>query len=220
MMDRDNPALNRLEKQLNPQHSAVAVIDLQNDFVSAKGLLAREKGLDVEPIRPVINAANSLVSLARKSGVRVFWIRVVHTIADSPKNYLEKYLGHLPEDQWTDDKLLAREGSWGAEWDEEILPRLDSEPEILKRNYSGFYGTHFDHMLRAQGVRTLLFAGCNTNVCVQATASDAFYRGYYSIMVEDACASVTPEMNANFIENHKKWFGDTTDIAALRAYWG
>lgn len=81
-------------------------------------------------------------------------------------------------------------------------------------------GTHFDHMLRAQGVRTLLFAGCNTNVCVQATASDAFYRGYYSIMVEDACASVTPEMNTNFIENHKKWFGDTTDIAALRAYWG
>ncbi len=212
--------LTQLDQQLDSTNCAVAIIDLQNDFLSPDGLIAQKKGVEVTSVHGCLPAVNALVTLARAKQVPVIWIRVVHTIEDSSPAYLAKYLGDIPQSQWSADKLPAQEGSWGAEWYEGVFARKEHEPEILKRTYSGFFGTHLDLLLRAQGIRTLLMAGCNTNVCVQATASDAFYNGYHSVIVQDACGSVTPEMHETALTNHQKWFGAVTTVPTLEALWG
>src|SRR4051812_17060125 len=49
---------------------------------------------------------------------------------------------------------------------------------LYKHRFSGFYGTELDAVLRGLGVRTLVFTGCTTSVCVESTLRDAFFRDY------------------------------------------
>ena len=56
---------------------------------------------------------------------------------------------------------------------------------IPKTRYSGFYKTGLDKYLRANRVTELTIVGVCTDICVFATALDAFYRGYKVTVVKD-----------------------------------
>lgn len=43
-------------------------------------------------------------------------------------------------------------------------------------------------MLQGLGIRTLVFTGCTTSVCVESTLRDAFFRDYHCILLEDCVA--------------------------------
>lgn len=47
----------------------------------------------------------------------------------------------------------------------------------MKRRYSAFFATDLDLTLREMGVDTLIITGLVTNICIQHTAADAFFRG-------------------------------------------
>ncbi len=75
----------------------------------------------------------------------------------------------------------------------EILPDLTperDEPVVIKRRYSGFYGTDLEIVLRGLRVETLFVAGVNTNNCVLATIYDAFSRDFRCVVLADACGSM------------------------------
>lgn len=74
--------------------------------------------------------------------------------------------------------------------DVEALPEMapaDGQTVIVKRLPSAFAGTELADALA--GVETLLIAGYMTHNCVDATARDAFHRGYRVGIVADACAT-------------------------------
>ncbi|KAI9708708.1 MAG: hypothetical protein M1828_002671 [Chrysothrix sp. TS-e1954] len=55
--------------------------------------------------------------------------------------------------------------------------------------------------LRANGLRTLLFAGLNTDQCVMGTLQDAHLKGFDTILLRDGCATDSPSFaqdNAEF----------------------
>ena len=212
------PVLWDAEDQLDPSGSALLVIDLQNDFISPDGLLAR-KGLDVGPLRDIIPPVNRLVAVAREVDVLVIWVRVVHMLGDSASNYLALYMKSGRNGDWDESGLLAREGSWGAEWDPALVARLPNEVEILKRTYNAFFGTHLDQVLRAHGIRSLVLSGCNTNVCIQTTAAEAFFRGYYVLLAREACTTVDTEYQDVFTANHEKYFGLVPTVDAVERAW-
>ncbi len=81
------------------------------------------------------------------------------------------------------------EGSVYAEILPDLAPRGD-EPVVVKRRYSGFYGTDLELVLRGCGVKTLFFCGVNTNNCVLATVYDAFSRDFRVVVLSDACGSM------------------------------
>ena len=56
---------------------------------------------------------------------------------------------------------------------------------VVKRRYSCFFGTDLEILLRGLGVRTLLLAGCLTDVCVHYTFADAHQHDYVVRVVED-----------------------------------
>lgn len=207
-----------VEDQLDPRCSALLVIDLQNDFVSPDGLLAR-RGVDVGHMCEIIPAVNRLVELARDAEVPVVWVRVVHLLSDSAPNYLALYMKNGRRGVWDEADLLACEGQWGAEWNSNVVARRSDEIEILKRTYSAFRGTHLDQVLRARGMRSLVLAGCNTNVCLQTTAVDGFFLGYYVLLASDACTSVDPECQDVYLANHRKYYGSTPTVKQVESAW-
>ena len=85
------------------------------------------------------------------------------------------------------DKLLLP-NTWGAEIVAELAPEKDSIM-VEKPRYSGFFDTNLDTILKRYNVKYLLTTGVATNNCVEATIRDAYYRGYFPILVADAAAT-------------------------------
>lgn len=84
--------------------------------------------------------------------------------------------------------LLFGSGSPGAEALAGLAPAA-GQTVIAKRLPSSFVGTGLAELLQGGGIDTLLLAGFMTHNCVDATARDAFHRGYRVGIVADACAT-------------------------------
>ncbi len=157
----------------------ILVIDVINDFVS--GALGSERAATIVP------NISMLLDHARGIGMPVIYI------TDS----------HLPGvdrefDVWP---RHAEKGSEGAQVVDAIRPK-DGDHHLLKRRYSCFYATGLDALLRELGVDTLLLTGLVTNICIQHTAADAFFRGYRIIIPRDcveAPSDETQETSLNYM---------------------
>ncbi|GAB7349759.1 hypothetical protein MBLNU459_g0486t1 [Dothideomycetes sp. NU459] len=98
-------------------------------------------------------------------------------------------------------RLLYR-GSWNAA----LFPPLDAlfaagaalprTPDVWihKNRMSGLWGatTPLQAFLESQGIRSLLFAGVNTDQCVSGTLTDAFSKGFDCVLLGDACGTTSP----------------------------
>ena len=81
---------------------------------------------------------------------------------------------------------------------------------------SGFWDTPLDSILRNLGARTLLFAGVNTDQCVFCSLTDANFLGYGCVLVEDCCATTSPDFCTEAtIWNVKKCYGFVTSSGKL-----
>ena len=93
------------------------------------------------------------------------------------------------------------------------------EPVIDKRCYDGFAGTSLDAELSAGGIRTIVFAGVQTNVCVEATLRHAHARGYYCVVAEDCVASHTQPAHEGTLAMTRFMLGDVVPRAELARAW-
>lgn len=95
--------------------------------------------------------------------------------------------------------LLAAPGSKEAEFLPEVAPQGDEI--VIDKTASGvFSSTNLHFVLTNMGIRSLYLAGVYTNECVETTARDACDLGYFVTLVDDACATVTPELHKASID--------------------
>jgi ureidoacrylate peracid hydrolase len=103
-------------------------------------------------------------------------------------------------------QLLARGG-----WDYEIVDALAPQPgdiRVHKTRYSAFFNSQLDSILRARGIRNLVFVGIATNVCVESTLRDGFHLEYFGVMLEDATHHLGPEfLQKATVYNIETFFG-------------
>lgn len=113
-------------------------------------------------------------------------------------------------------RLLVRD-----QWNSALPPKLDLEyraglranpPDIWihKNRMSGLWGekTLCTEYLEAEGIRTLLFSGVNTDQCVGGSLQDAFSRGWDCILLSDGAGTTSPESSQQSIEfNSAKTWG-------------
>jgi nicotinamidase-related amidase len=67
---------------------------------------------------------------------------------------------------------------------------------IINKTASGvFNATNLEYILRNLGITGLFVCGVYTNECVSTTVRDACDRGFYTTLVSDACATVTPALH-------------------------
>ncbi len=186
-----------IEEVLNPAWCAVLPIDLQNDFMSPDGAVAKG-GADVSAMLDLAPKCIDFMTSARELGVRIVHVRIV----DLPD-------GESDSPSWLRSKGLiagvsdfAVEGTWGAEFVEGCAP-LPGELVVTKHRSSAFTGTNLNLLLRSCGVQTVVVIGEQTPGCVEATYRDAAYHDYYNVLVEDCVAGRDPELHAASIKIQK-----------------
>ena len=204
-----------------PAQTALVVIDMQNGYLSKGGYLDLA-GFDVSGSPPVIARAARVLQAARRAGL--FVVHAQNGWSDSlaeagpktspmwHKSNPLKYMRANPGAQ-----LLIR-GTWDHAIVDELKP-LPHEPVVHKPRYSAFAGTNLEMLLRAHGITTLVFAGVNTNVCVETAVRDAFHREFFAVMVADATlqagSQAVFDVSVFNIEKFFGWTSSTDEMVAL-----
>jgi nicotinamidase-related amidase len=184
-----------LEEILDPAHTALLVIDMQNDFCDERGWWSQQ-GRSVASIQAIIPRVQALIGAARQAGCAVIFVEQV-TLPDNqsdPPGWL--YFKTRDGRQRTD---YALEGSWGQQTVAE-MGRLPSEVLVRKHRPSAFHLTNLDLVLQARGVKSVLITGTVTQGCVLSTAYDASFHNYYTVVVGDSVATHSPDLHATALK--------------------
>lgn len=206
---------------LDLRRTAIVIIDLQNDFCTEGGWVDHIGGnyqADRAPIAPL----QALLPALRQAGVPVIWVNWGNRpdLANMPPNQIHLYKNSgsgvgLADPLPNGKGHVLQKDSWPAAIVDELTPR-DGDYLVDKHRISGFWDTPLDSILRNLGVKSILFAGCNTDQCVLHTLTDANFLGYGCVMLSDCCATSSPYFCTEAtIWNVKKCFGFVTDSAAV-----
>lgn len=203
---------------IEPTRTAVVVVDMQNAFVKKRGMLD-VAGLLSPKATKIIDPIKSILGIARLNGIKVIYLRMWYRPdlsnaggIESPNYWKETALVlMLSKPEFKGKFLIAN--TWDAEIIDELKPQT-GDIVVNKHRYSGFINTELDAILRTFNIKYLLFTGIATNVCVESTIRDAYFREYWPIFISDACAAAGPDfMQDATIFNVKSFFGwvTTTD---------
>lgn len=157
---------------------AVLTNDLQSDLVNKND----ERRAAVARATP---AYAGFLSEMRARGHVVVHLQLIN-LPDDP--VAERYGGFLP----------VQKGTEGAA----VLPEFLDAADILveKHKDSGFYETDLHERLQQAGVDTVIVTGMQTQICVQTTAADAFFREYNVWVPTDCVVSARPEDTARALQ--------------------
>jgi nicotinamidase-related amidase len=168
------------ELQLDPQKTALVLIDLQNAIV----------GMNPVPhtAAQVVENSRKLAESFRALGAPVVYVRVdlndiMNLPVDQPHN-----LG---------DKPLPAAAS-------EIAPSAGFQAGdilITKRHWGAFAGTDLEQQLKSCGIDTVVLTGISTNAGVESTARQGTGLGFALVLVEDACSAQSAEHHRFAFEN-------------------
>lgn len=181
--------LDTLEELVDPRWTAVLAVDIQNDFCSPGGHFARY-GKDVARMGPAVARAVHFVGRAQSLGMHTIFMRQVSLPdgrMDSPA-----WLRFKTRDGKAPDYALP--GSWGWQFVDGLAPR-PQDWVIEKFRPDSFLGTHLDHVLRTQGIQSVIVCGTTTEGCVESTVRSASYHDYYVVVVEDAVAGPNADLH-------------------------
>ena len=184
----------------DPQTTAVMIIDMQRDFLELNGY-GTVLGNDVTPLKAIIPNAARLLAAARKAGLSVIHTRECHAedLSDCPTAKRERGQPLLRiGDPGPMGRILVA-GEPGTEFVAELEP-IDGEIVIDKPGKGAFYATNLIDQLARLSIKSLIFSGVTTEVCVQTTMREANDRGFYCLLAEDATESYFPEFKAATIE--------------------
>ena len=200
-----------LAARLRPEASALLVIDMQNDFCAAGGYIDAVMKKDVGAAATVVEPIERLLAAARARGVPVVWVKADYSHDRIPEPMLAKLRSRGIE------AVCCRPGSWGADFFG-VHPAA-GETQVVKHSYSGFIGTELDAVLRGLQARTLVFAGVQTQVCVESTVRDGHSLGYFCVVPQDAVASHTPALHDATLDNVRFLFGDVCATRDVVEAW-
>jgi ureidoacrylate peracid hydrolase len=190
-------------------HSAVIVIDIQNDFCHQNGGVAKA-GKDVSFIQKMVPRVLSFLAQARQLGIPIIHVRTEHSQWTNSTSWLMRGAG-------IDVSEFLRPGSWGAEF-YQVIPE-PGEYIVTKHRYTAFIDTDLDLVLRSLGVKTIVLVGLATNVCVESTARDGYNKDYYVVLVEDCVASFSMAEHQAALSTIEEYFGAVTSWQNLVAAW-
>jgi ureidoacrylate peracid hydrolase len=180
---------------IDTAHTAVVVVDMQNDF-GAEGGMFQRAGIDISMIQRAVPPTAATLSAARNLGIKVVYLKMAFRpdlsdagLPESPnrRRHLLFGVGQVVRSPTgAASRILIRDT-----WNTDILPQLTpqaGDTVVYKHRFSGFYQTDLDAKLQRMGVRYLIVTGCTTSVCVESTIRDAMFRDYSCVLLEDCTA--------------------------------
>jgi ureidoacrylate peracid hydrolase len=181
-----------MEELVDPRHTALVVIDVQNDFCAEGGLM-HEMGKDLSMMKPALGNLRRVLEGARAAKVLPIFIQNTwlpqHGVASGPwLRFMIVRYGMDPE------RGCTVQDTWGGEILSEVAP---AKTEIVVRKWrsNSFIGTNLDLVLRAHEIKTVVITGVVTQGCVESTAREASFRDYYVVVLEDCVATYDRELH-------------------------
>jgi nicotinamidase-related amidase len=205
-----------LHELVDPRHTALVVVDMQRDFCTPAGAFA-QLGVDISMYPPMVPRLVRLVDGARSAGVQVVYVLMTvlpGRASDSPAQI--RFNMRMHEMARGDGPPLRYTvpGTPGAAFVAALAPRA-GELVVTKYRSSAFWGTNLELLLRSNGIRSVVVAGCTTEGCVESTARDAMFNDYYVVLAEDCVASDDPAQHdaAMLLMRHRFDLARADDIA-------
>lgn len=196
------------ERLVHSRRAALVIVDVQNDYCHPEGVFGKY-GANLEMIDAMTKRTAALLASARQAQIPIVWIRTNHEDATDSEAWRSR-IGPVANQ-------VCRTGTWGADFFG-VSPQ-EEEIVVNKHRYSAFIHTRLESVLRTLKVDTLIILGVSTNVCVESTARDGYMLDYHIVLVEDCCASYSPESHQATIVNINDYFGVVVTAEQLMAAW-
>jgi len=180
------PIPENFEELVDPENTAVLVIDMQNGWASTQGCCVlncedtkpdHSKHAPVDGYAEQVKAMQRLLEAAREAGVLVTYAEFIH----------ENEVGSSLMTGWFHYHNLkpnAIENTWDSKTIAELAPQK-GDYIIRKSRGNAFYKTYLEDLYRERSIRSVILTGTATGGCVAASTFGAFERGFYPIMVRD-----------------------------------
>jgi nicotinamidase-related amidase len=179
---------------IDPQTTAVVLIEYQNDFTSAGGVL-HDAVSEVMEKTGMLARTREVVDAARTAGA---------TVMHTPITFTEGY-GEITKHPYgilkgvVDGNAFIK-GSWGAAIVDDLAPTDGDIVVEGKRGLDAFASTNLDFILRSKGITTIALGGFLTNCCVESTMRSAYENGYQVITLSDCVAATSVEEHENALK--------------------
>lgn len=176
---------------LNPSTTALLVIDVQVDYCSPEGFLARYHNYSMQHTEQMLTTLQPFISKIRETGIKVIFLRAI----ENPDYILPNHADKI--NSFEDPQALCTPGTKGFKY-YKVEPK-EGDIEIIKNSYDAFITDSsfqilnnkgiqtalLQETLNAHNINTLIFTGVLTSRCVDSTLRSAFRLGYNCIVAED-----------------------------------
>jgi gluconolactonase len=169
--------------------TAILIMDCQNDIVHENGKMAAMSNGAMPRIikeRNVLGTIAKLAAAGRAAGVPIIHVRHAYR-----PDYLD-LRRNMPLLRASQKGEILKDGTWGAQIHDAVAPQ-GNDMVIVKTRVSSFYASPLEAILSAQGITHLVLTGIATDGVVEGTARDGADRGYYIVIPEDTCATMSEE---------------------------
>ncbi len=213
------PCWQGLSYSFDPARTAFLAIDMQRDFLAEGGMCA-QAGEDIAALRATVPIGTGLLEAARRARLTVIHTREGYAPDLSDVHELKRARGSVGQ-AGPLGRFLIR-GETGHDFIEECRP-VDGETVIDKPGFSAFYKTGLEDLLREKDISHLVIAGVTAQCCVLSTIRAAVDRGFYCLLLADACAALDAKLHQATLdiiqgENHLfGWIADSTELIGALA---
>jgi len=188
---------------INNKDTAVLLTDVQNDFLSEKGVTWGLVGDSVKENKTVENIER-LFKAAKAKGFKVF----ISPHYYYPTDHGWKFGGTI-ENVMHDIKMFDRSGALdlegfegsGADWLKRYKPYIEDGKTIVSSPHK-VYGPENNDValqLRKRGINKVLLGGMSANLCVEAHLRELIEQGFEVTVVKDATAGAKhPELGDGY----------------------
>jgi nicotinamidase-related amidase len=188
--DADSSPLALAELSIEPERSALLVVDMQNYSTLP---------------RRVLDTNLALIGAFRAHQLPVVFLRVGSLLPDARDQHARRRESWTRRPEDAEPPRVPR-GTPGFDVCPELAPG-PTELVIDKNATSAFTASALDLYLRNLGVQNLVVTGTSTNHCVDNTARDAADRGFNVMLVDDACADGSVEGHCATMTTFPRHFG-------------
>jgi maleamate amidohydrolase len=148
----------------------------------------------IEPLRRLLAAARAAQRI------------VVHAIEQHYPGFDDYEWRKLPRHHFIGDVDAAFFEGFGPAGPREIV--------VGKRRYSAFFATDLALFLHEQKIERVIIAGVKANVCIRATAQDAFASGFDVVVPREATNSNRPHLAEASLEDIDRYIGKVASLDA------
>lgn len=182
--------------QIDLRSPVVLALHYQNEVLHAEGRFRFGAAANPGVRDRVVANARELQALARRQA----WPMVHVRIAYRPD--FSDVIQNCTIFRTVVAQQAMAEGSWGAQFLDELMPRSSPDEHVLTHNrVNAFYETPLAGLLGKLGPSCLIVGGVATNSVVEHTCRHACDMGHEVLVLEDACGAASEAVHEAALHN-------------------